>query len=106
MENKEKKQAIQEKEIWSTALQQAKGIQPKNDVKLLKKSLKRKQSEKEKSAKEWKGREKEKHDTMRKRQEKRQDNLQKRKDQKKGVAKKSKGSQGKNGKGLSKSKKN
>lgn len=49
----EKKQTIEEKELWSKAIKQASGEKVRDDEKLLKKSLKRMEQKKRKSEREW-----------------------------------------------------
>ncbi|KAJ3177667.1 surfeit locus protein [Gaertneriomyces sp. JEL0708] len=52
-ENAEKASSIEDAERWNKVLKQAEGEKVKDDVKLLKKSLKRKEQEKKKSASAW-----------------------------------------------------
>ncbi|KAI8910208.1 surfeit locus protein 6-domain-containing protein [Gorgonomyces haynaldii] len=94
----EKAQAIIEKEKWSKVMKQATGEKLKDDIKLLKKTVKRKEQDKQKSSQEWKDREQAKQKEQQDRQKKRQENIQARIEQKKlgkqgkkgGVSKKTK----------------
>lgn len=95
-----KRADIEEKDAWLSAKKKAHGERPRDDLSLLKKTLKRKQKAKMKSEKEWG----ERLDGVKKgkeaRQRKREENLQKRKEEKggkgksKGVKSKKKGRPG------------
>ncbi|KAI8921247.1 surfeit locus protein 6-domain-containing protein [Powellomyces hirtus] len=71
--DKQKAESIQESATWNKLLKQAEGEKVKDDVKLLKKSLKRKEQTKQKSASAWADRQasstKEKEDRLKKREE-------------------------------------
>lgn len=77
---------------WSKALSAAKGVKIRDDEALLRKSLKRKEKAKQKSAGAWKEREQEVKDKEAEKQKKRTDNLKARKDAK--MAKKKGGAKG------------
>ncbi|ORZ11844.1 surfeit locus protein 6-domain-containing protein, partial [Absidia repens] len=82
-EDKEKAQSMQEKQDWQKAIAMATGEKIKDDTTLLKKTIKRQEKIKSKSAQEWNKREdKVKHDEQSK-IKKRTENLQKRIDSKK-----------------------
>lgn len=73
-----------EESHWGKAVLMATGEKVKDDPKLLKKTIKKTEAQKRRSAKEWKLRmEKVKQDEI-KRQKKREENTQKRKEEKKG----------------------
>jgi hypothetical protein len=80
--NPEKAALIEEKERWNKMMTLATGEKVKDDAKLLKKTLKRKEKEKEQSSKKWK----ERQETVKKHQEdrqrKRRENLESRKQDK------------------------
>lgn len=84
MESKE----ILRSKHWKSALAKAKGEKVRDNVQLLKKTLKKEQKRKERAAKKWKVKKAETDKRMKERQEKRQTNLQKRKDEKKAKIKK------------------
>ncbi|KAI5854579.1 surfeit locus protein 6-domain-containing protein [Tricharina praecox] len=79
----EKKEEVLEKEKWSKALKQATGEKIKDDEKLLKKALKRQESQKRKSAHEWGERLSGQSKSQAQRVKKREENLQARIDSKK-----------------------
>ncbi|OAD62452.1 Surfeit locus protein 6 like protein [Eufriesea mexicana] len=79
----EKAEEIKEKDAWKTVLAKASGDKVKNDADLLKRTLKRKESQKKQSAKKWKSRLENVQKGVQERQEKRQDNIMKRKKEKK-----------------------
>jgi hypothetical protein len=87
----EKRNEIEEKDMWLNAKKRAHGERVRDDTSLLKKALKRKESAKKKSEREWK----ERFETVRKgkemKQQKREDNLRKRRDEKGNKGKKSAG---------------
>ena len=78
-----KAQEIKEKSVWSKMEALASGVKVKDDVQLLKKTLKKKESLKKKSSKEWKNREESVSLNKLQRQQKRQENLLARKESKK-----------------------
>ncbi|KAI5923043.1 surfeit locus protein 6-domain-containing protein [Camillea tinctor] len=94
----EKRKDVEDKEAWLTARRRAEGEKIKDDEKLLKKSIKRKEHAKKKSTKEWAARKEGVAKSMKDRQKKREENIKKRRDEKvlgkagkkKGGAKKSK----------------
>ncbi|EMR61780.1 putative surfeit locus protein 6 protein [Eutypa lata UCREL1] len=98
----EKRKDIEDKEIWLTARRRAEGEKIKDDEKLLKKAVKRKDQSKKKSTKEWSARSEGVAKAMKEKQKKREENIQKRRDEKllgksgkkKGAAKKPKGRAG------------
>jgi len=79
-----KRADIEEKDMWLNAKKRAHGERVRDDTSLLKKALKRKESAKRKSEREWK----ERLDTVKKsqdvKQQKRNENLRKRRDEKGG----------------------
>lgn len=75
-----KAQKLEEKEKWKKVIDKAKGVKVKDDEKLLKKSLKRKEKKKEKSSKEWGKRKDMEKQKLNQKIKKRNDNLKKRKD--------------------------
>ncbi|KAK9467305.1 surfeit locus protein 6-domain-containing protein [Lipomyces arxii] len=90
--DKDKRASIEEKEKWKRAIKQAEGEKVKDDDNLLRKSLKKLQKQKKKSAREWKEREENVAKGIKARQKKREENIAARKEQKKGKSsKKSKG---------------
>nr|XP_018667545.1 surfeit locus protein 6 homolog [Ciona intestinalis] len=93
-ENPAKASEVVAKEGWSNAMAKAEGIKLKDDPALLKKSIKRKQSIKNQSAKKWKEREDKVKEQMDKRQEKRKNNIDKKRDRKKNLSKGKKGKKG------------
>ncbi|KAI1494236.1 surfeit locus protein 6-domain-containing protein [Biscogniauxia mediterranea] len=100
--DEQKRKDVEEKEAWLTARRRAEGEKIKDDEKLLKKSIKRKENAKKKSTKEWSARKDGVAKSMKDRQKKREENIKKRRDEKvlgkagkkKGGAKKSKGRAG------------
>lgn len=82
-ENPEEGKELLRSKHWKTALAKAKGEKVRDDVKLLKKTIKKQKKLRERSAKKWKKNKSETDKRMKERQEKRQTNIQKRKDQKK-----------------------
>ncbi|KAE8751291.1 hypothetical protein FOCC_FOCC001862 [Frankliniella occidentalis] len=74
---------IKQKEAWSNALKKAEGVKIKDDPELLKKTLKREESKKKRSAKQWASREHTKKKALSDRVQKREGNIQARKDQQK-----------------------
>ncbi|XP_050473539.1 surfeit locus protein 6 homolog isoform X1 [Bombus huntii] len=80
---KERVEEIKEKDAWQTALAKAGGEKVKNDIDLLKRTLKRKENKKRQSAKKWESRLDNVQKGIREKQEKRQDNIMKRKKEKK-----------------------
>jgi hypothetical protein len=76
----EKAKEIEAKSKWKSALEKAQGIKPKDDVNMLKKSIKRLEKQKEKARKGWDERKKEVEERMSKQQEKRAKNLEKKKE--------------------------
>ncbi|OGM42922.1 putative 60S ribosome biogenesis protein Rrp14 [Aspergillus bombycis] len=85
----EKRAELEEKDMWLNAKKRAHGERVRDDTSLLKKALKRKESAKKKSEREWK----ERIETVRKgketKQQKREDNLRKRREEKGNKGKKS-----------------
>ncbi|KAI0876170.1 SURF6-domain-containing protein [Hypoxylon argillaceum] len=107
----EKRKDIEEKEAWLTARRRAEGEKIKDDEKMLKKAVKRKESIKKKSTKEWSVRKEGVAKGIKERQKKREDNIRKRRDEKllgkagkKKGAKKSKGRAGFEGSSFGKKK--
>ncbi|KAF7727261.1 hypothetical protein EC973_007874 [Apophysomyces ossiformis] len=102
-ENKEKADAIAEKEEWSRAIAMATGEKVKDDVKLLKKTVKRQEKQKSKSASQWKDRldkvKKDEEDKVKKRNENIQKRIEAKKDRKKGKKARPGFEGGKRGKG-------
>ncbi|OTA98778.1 hypothetical protein M426DRAFT_325727 [Hypoxylon sp. CI-4A] len=98
----EKRKDVEEKELWLTARRRAEGEKIKDDEKLLKKAVKRKEVSKKKSEKEWSARKDGVAKSMKDRQKKREENIKKRREdkvigkagKKKGGAKKPKGRAG------------
>merc|ERR1719383_131070 len=75
----DKVKRIEDKSAWQTAIDKAEGVKVKDDVELLKKSLKRQEQRKKSSKKKWEQRAENVEKKMGARQDKRKDNLQKRK---------------------------
>ncbi|KAG7869901.1 hypothetical protein KL918_000105 [Ogataea parapolymorpha] len=73
--DKEQAQAAEEKHKWNKALAGAQGIKVKDDVKLLKKALKRKEAKKRKSEREWGERKQFVADQIKAKQDRREENL-------------------------------
>ncbi|KAH8673278.1 surfeit locus protein 6-domain-containing protein [Xylariales sp. PMI_506] len=100
--DEEKRKDVEDKEMWLTARKRAEGEKIRDDEKLLKKAVKRKEHNKKKSEKAWAERAEGVHKSIKLRQKKREDNIKKRKEEKmmgkagkkKGGAKKSKGRAG------------
>ncbi|KAG0044442.1 surfeit locus protein [Gryganskiella cystojenkinii] len=84
----EKANALKEKDTWKKALQLASGEKVKDDVKLLKKTIKREETFKKKSSKEWGERKSTVAKTKDQKQKRREDNLKARLDQAKNKGKK------------------
>ncbi|PTN16954.1 ribosome biosynthesis protein RRP14 [Saccharomyces cerevisiae] len=84
MEAKDELEQIKqkEKEKWQKAMLQAEGIKIRDDEKLLRKAIKRKEAQKRKSAIEWSERKRVVEDTISERQKRREENLRIRKDNK------------------------
>jgi len=80
---KEKAQEIKEKEAWKTALAKSSGDKIKDNPELLKKTIKRTEQQKTKSAKKWDSRIEGVQKTKQESQQKRQENILKRKKDKK-----------------------
>ncbi|KAI0453484.1 SURF6-domain-containing protein [Xylaria acuta] len=80
--DEEKRKDIEEKEAWLTARRRAEGEKIKDDEKMLKKAVKRKESTKKKSTKEWAARKDGVAKSMKDRQKKREENIRKRRDEK------------------------
>ncbi|XP_071856653.1 surfeit locus protein 6 [Bombus fervidus] len=80
---KERAEEIKEKDAWQSVLAKASGEKVKNDIDLLKRTLKRKENKKRQSAKKWESRLDNVQKGIREKQEKRQDNIMKRKKEKK-----------------------
>ncbi|ORY68178.1 surfeit locus protein 6-domain-containing protein [Pseudomassariella vexata] len=96
----EKRKDIEEKETWLVARKRAEGEKIRDDEKLLKKALKRKEGAKKKSEKAWAERAEGVQKSIHQRQKKRETNIKQRKEQKlSGKAGKKKKPAGKKGKG-------
>ncbi|KAI1129777.1 SURF6-domain-containing protein [Nemania abortiva] len=80
--DEEKRKDVEEKEAWLTARRRAEGEKIKDDEKMLKKAVKRKESIKKKSAKEWTARKESVAKGIKERQKKREENIRKRRDEK------------------------
>lgn len=78
----ERRQDIEEKDLWLNAKKRAHGERVHDDSSLLKKALKRKESAKKKSEREWKAREETVKRDREARQAKREENLRKRREEK------------------------
>ncbi|KAI9184087.1 Structural maintenance of chromosomes protein 5 [Blastocladiella emersonii ATCC 22665] len=81
--NPEKAKAVQEKQAWRKAMLQAAGEKVKDDVKLLKKAVKRKEKAKEKRTQEWGDRKRTADEDLQSRIKKRNDNINKRNEERK-----------------------
>lgn len=79
--DEKKSEELQEKLQWQRAMEMAKGTKIKDDMKRLKKTVKRLDSKKAKSRKQWLERQKQEAQAKEKRQEKRKKNIQERIDQ-------------------------
>ncbi|GME69302.1 unnamed protein product [[Candida] boidinii] len=73
--SKEEQDAFEEKKKWTRALSNVQGIKVKDNEVLLKKALKRKESKKFKSEREWKDRKQMVADTIKAKQDRREENL-------------------------------
>ncbi|KND04324.1 uncharacterized protein SPPG_00054 [Spizellomyces punctatus DAOM BR117] len=93
--DKEKAETIEEAAVWNKLLKQAEGEKVKDDLKLLKKSVKRKEKSKEKSATTWSNRQAQVKKEQEERQKKREENLKARQEARNAP----KGSKGKKDKG-------
>ncbi|KAI8366685.1 surfeit locus protein 6-domain-containing protein [Radiomyces spectabilis] len=82
-EDKTKAEDLAQKSEWQKAIAMATGVKVKDDVKLLKKTVKRQEKIKVKSAKEWSDRKQKVKDDEQRKIKKRQDNIQARIDAKK-----------------------
>lgn len=80
--DEEKKQDIQEKDMWLNARKRAHGERIKDDTSLLKKALKRQEKQKQRSEKDWDKRIEGVRASQDAKQKRRTENLQKRKDEK------------------------
>jgi hypothetical protein len=99
--DKDVQEKIKEDEQWKKSIQLAQGKVVKDDVKLLKKTVKRKEQEKKKSSNEWSERQQKLKHEQESKQKKRETNLLARKETKGKVGKKSgKKRPGFEGKGL------
>ncbi|KAI2635797.1 SURF6-domain-containing protein [Hypomontagnella submonticulosa] len=87
----EKRKDVEDKELWLTARRRAEGEKIKDDEKMLKKAVKRKEVAKKKSEKEWSARKEGVAKSMKDRQKKREENIRKRKEDKLGGKGKKKG---------------
>jgi hypothetical protein len=87
-ENPEEGKEILRSKHWQTALAKAKGEKVRDNVQLLRKTIKKQTKIRERSAKKWQKTKSETDKRMKERQNKRQANLQKRKDDKKSKIKK------------------
>lgn len=83
-----KRADIEEKDMWLNAKKKAHGDRVKDDTSLLKKALRRQESSKKKSEKEWQGRIEGVAKSQEARQRKRQENIAKRREEKGGGGKK------------------
>ncbi|KAK3920310.1 Surfeit locus protein 6-like protein [Frankliniella fusca] len=72
---------LKQKEAWSNAFKKAEGVKIKDDPELLKKTLKREETKKKRSAKQWASREHTKKKALSDKVQKRESNIQARKDQ-------------------------
>ncbi|KAF2664555.1 hypothetical protein BT63DRAFT_443628 [Microthyrium microscopicum] len=82
--DEQKRADIESKELWLNAKKKAHGERVRDDVNLLKKTLKRKEKQKDRSEREWDTRNEGIRKSQEMRQKKREDNLQKRRDEKGG----------------------
>ncbi|KAI2627744.1 SURF6-domain-containing protein [Hypoxylon sp. NC1633] len=80
--DEEKRKDVEDKELWLTARRRAEGEKIKDDEKLLKKAVKRKETAKKKSEKDWSARKEGVAKSMKERQKKREENIKKRRDEK------------------------
>ncbi|KAI0179846.1 SURF6-domain-containing protein [Hypoxylon sp. FL1284] len=89
----EKRKDVENKELWLTARRRAEGEKIKDDEKMLKKAVKRKEAAKKKSERDWSARTEGVAKSMKDRQKKREENIKKRREDKlAGKAGKKKGS--------------
>ncbi|KAF9202536.1 hypothetical protein BGZ49_007327 [Haplosporangium sp. Z 27] len=98
----EKANALKDKDTWKKALQLAQGEKVKDDVKLLKKTIKREEVQKKKSSKEWGERKSTISKAKDQKQKKREENIKSRIDAAKNKGKKGDKKGDKKGKGASK----
>merc|ERR1712141_477668 len=75
--------SIEESSTWTKALDKAEGVKVKDDVGLLKKSIKKQEQRKKSNVKKWDARKETEQKRMETQQQKRQDNIKKRKQDKK-----------------------
>ncbi|CAF0729138.1 unnamed protein product [Rotaria sordida] len=87
-ENPEQGKELLRSKHWKTALAKAKGEKIRDNIQLLRKTIKKQNKRREQSAKKWQQNKSETEKRVKERQEKRKDNLQKRKDDKKAKLKK------------------
>ncbi|KAI1483685.1 SURF6-domain-containing protein [Daldinia eschscholtzii] len=80
--DEEKRKDVEDKELWLTARRRAEGEKIKDDEKMLKKAVKRKETAKKKSEKEWSARKEGVAKAMKDRQKKREENIRKRREEK------------------------
>lgn len=78
--DEEAAQQYKKSKSWKSALEKSEGVKVKDDINLIKKSLRRKKKIKKKSAEKWKERNEAKEMGIQKRQEKRNKNIKMRKD--------------------------
>lgn len=86
----DKKERVASQDMWMNARKRAAGEKVRDDTSLLKKALKRNDSQKKKSEKEWEGRKEGIQKSIEMKQKKRTENLAKRRDEKGGKGKKGK----------------
>lgn len=79
----EKVKMLEDKAAWKTAMERAEGVVVKDDVLLLKKSIKKIEQQKKSGKKKWENRVEQTEKRMEGKQQKRTDNIQKRKKEKK-----------------------
>jgi len=87
-ENPEEGKELLRSKHWKTALAKAKGEKIRDNVQLLRKTIKKQTKIRQQSAKKWQQKKSETEKRVNERQEKRKTNLQKRKDDKKAKIKK------------------
>ncbi|KAI1407123.1 SURF6-domain-containing protein [Hypoxylon sp. FL1857] len=80
--DEEKRKDVEDKELWLTARRRAEGEKIKDDEKILKKAVKRKETAKKKSEKEWSARKEGVAKAIKDRQKKREENIRKRREEK------------------------
>ncbi|KAI1385675.1 SURF6-domain-containing protein [Hypoxylon trugodes] len=78
----EKRKDVEDKELWLTARRRAEGEKIRDDEKMLKKAVKRKEVAKKKSEKDWTARKEGVAKAMKDRQKKREENIRKRREDK------------------------